>query len=447
VDFLSILICLYMKFYENILLKRDYKKTLLPLIRKFPKGNNKQEKIHNILHVNTVDSVGGAAKIASWINNELNSQGYNSKILVKIAFSNDNSVNVLKEEDSIKQKLLLKLQDNKGWLDFFHVASLNIKNLDLYKECNILHLHNIHGGYFSPFALPELSSLKPTIWTLHDEQSITGHCSFAFDCERWLTGCGKCENLKYYPDIKKDTTNFLWQTKKNIYEHSNLTIVCPSNWLKQRIEKSILKNQDIRLIYNGINEKIFTNTDKQIARQKLNLPHDKKILLFSANGSIKNPQKGGEYLIQTYETLSSCTDILFVNIGGQAADNNQENWLDIPYITEEETLALYYSASDLFIYPSLADSFGLVVAESLSCGTPVIAFKTGGIPEIVDHLKTGYIAEQKNSKDFINGIKLFLDNPDLRKNAGIEGRSKVENNFTLKKMVDSYIKLYSEFAV
>jgi len=302
----------------------------------------------------------------------------------------------------------------------------------------------LHGSYFSPFVLPKLSSLKSTVWTLHDEQAYTGHCAYSFECEKWLVGCGNCSDLNFYPKIKNDTTEFLLNTKKKIYDMSDFTIVCPSNWLANRAKQSILKNKDIRVIYNGINEKVFINTNKTKARSALKLPLDKKILMFSASGSIKNPQKGGKYVFETYNSLKNNDEILFLNIGGGNSSNIRKNWVDIPYINDEKTMALYYSASDLFIYPSMAETFGLVIAEAMSCGTPVIAFNNTAIPEIIDHMQTGYLAENKNIEDFIKGIKIFLENEDLRNTAGIKAGQVVEANFTLDKMINNYINLYQE---
>ncbi len=233
------------------------------------------------------------------------------------------------------------------------------------------------------------------------------------------------------------------QTKKKIYDFSDFTVVCPSHWLAERVKKSILADKDIRVIYNGIDENVFTPTAKAYARKMLNLPLNKKILLFSAGGGITNPQKGGKYIIEAYNRLKNNDEYLFVNIGVNKP-HQKKNWIDVPYIKDEKTLALYYSAADLFVYPSQAEVFGLVIAEAMACETPVIGFRNSAIPELITHGETGYLAENRNVNDFINGIDSLLTCPNFRQKAGTKARQRVLEKFTLDKMINEYIQLYQE---
>ncbi|MEI8389702.1 MAG: glycosyltransferase [bacterium] len=433
-------------FSQRKVAQKIYENFVLLHLKKYTKNYSINNYLKNILHLNTAVGRGGAAKIAyNYLNRNFNKLGYNSKLLAGMIYCNQESdIELIKCKNLNIHKLLHKYQRNSGLLDFYNLASFDIPEMEVFKNADIIHLHNLHGSYFSPFMLPQLTSLKPTIWTLHDEQSYTGHCAYAFDCKKWLTGCGNCPDLNFYPKIKNDTTEFLLKTKKKIYDMSYFSVVCPSNWLANRAKQSILQNKDIRVIYNGVNEKIFINADKMESRKALKLPLDKKILMFSASGSINNPQKGGKYFFEAYNRLKNDHNILFLNIGGGDSSRIKKNWIDIPYINDENTMALYYSASDLFIYPSMAETFGLVIAEAMSCGTPVVAFNNTAIPEIVDHLQTGYLAENKNIDDFIHGINLFLNNDELRKAAILKSRQKIVKYFTLDKMIQNYIDLYNE---
>ncbi|HSA06016.1 MAG TPA: glycosyltransferase [Candidatus Gastranaerophilales bacterium] len=425
--------------------KKIYDDFVFQYLKKYPKIKPEKQNLENILHINTAVGKGGAAKVAyDFLCRNLNNKGYNSAVLAGANYGKPaDNIEALKVSNIRLHKMLHRYSKKQGMLDFYNLESFNIPNLEIFKKANLIHLHNLHGAYFSPFVLPYLTSLKPVIWTLHDEQAYTGHCSYAFDCNKWQTGCGNCPDLDYYPKIKKDTTDFLLQTKKKIYDFSDFTVACTSHWLANRVKKSILGDKEIKVIYNGIDEKVFTSTAKLYARKMLNLPLNKKILLFSASGCIKNPQKGGKYILETYKRLNNNKDYLFVNLGAEEA-KNKGNWIDVAYIQDEKELALYYSAADLFIYPSQAEVFGLVIAESMSCETPVIAFRNTAIPELVDHMETGYLAENKNIEDFLNGIKTFLDNDNLRKNASIKSRQVVLEKFTLDRMINKYIELYQE---
>ncbi len=427
---------------------RIYLKKLEKNIGKWSPVKPKKEKFENILYINTLAGRGGAAKAA--YDNLCRPLGkrrnYNTKMLVKNIHLEtvDDNVKLAPRVISEEQNLLNDVQIRLGWQYFFQLGSFEIKNTDFFKQADILHLHNLHGGYFSPFAVPGLTALKPTVWTLHDEQSFTGHCAYSFECEKWQAKCGVCPDLKCYPEIETDSTSLILQTKRKIYENSHFTVICPSEWLKNKAEKSILKNKDIRKIYYGIDEKVFFNYDKEYIRKELNLPLDKKILMFSADKSLNNTRKGGYYIQKAYDFLKHREDLLFLAIGGEKTAYIEHNFLNIAYIYDETLMAKYYASSDLFIFPTLADNLPFVILESMSCATPVISFDIGGVPEELDHMKTGYLAKYKDIDDFIKGINIFLEDEKLRKHASIRAREVVEKNFTIDISLNNHEKLYDE---
>jgi glycosyltransferase involved in cell wall biosynthesis len=402
----------------------------------------------NVLYINTTIGKGGAAKVAyDFLYKNIEKFGFNTNFLTSGNHSMDEDENISEYlKLTLSQKLVVKkFEKDTGLLDFFNIKSYKIQNIKEFKQADIIHLHNMHGRYFSPLAFLFFFN-KSVIWTLHDEQSFTGHCAWTYNCEKWQIKCKNCHNLKDYPQISKDTTAFLFEIKKFIYKIIKPTIICPSNWLKQRAEKSILGQFDVRHINNGVDENIFKLYDKTHARKELNLPLDKTILFFASDGSLKNPAKGGEYIQKTYEYFKDNKDILFVCTGGKERNYRNDNFLEFEYIKDENLMAKFYSASDLFIYPSLADNSPLVVLESLACQTPVIAFKTGGIPEQVKHMQSGYIANYKDEEDFIKGIETFLSSENLISNAKLIARQTIEENFTLDKMISEHIKLYKEIS-
>ena len=435
------------KIFKNPYAKWYFEQNILPKNKTFIKNQEFKSDLKNILFINTLVGMGGACKIAyNMLCQNLQKRGYNARILVNKVYGIKQTadISILSRIHTKDQKILWKAQNSLGWLDFFQMESFNIKNMDIFKNADIVHLNNLHGNYFSLFALPELTALKPTIWTLHDQFAITGHCAFTYECDGWLNGCKQCPNLLSTPEISKDTANFLFKTKKKIYDNSDFTVVCYSEWMKSCLEKSILKDKDIKLIYNGIDTGVFKPYDKLEARKELNLPLDKKILLFSSNLGINNPQKGIKYLNETYNYFKNNENIMFIALGGDKKEYISERFLNLPYVHNETELAKYYSAADLFIFPTLAETFGLVIAESLACQTPVISFKTGPVPEIISHMETGYIANYKDINDFIKGIKLFLEDDLLRENASSSGRRVIEDKFSLNLMIDNYSRLYQE---
>ena len=307
---------------------------------------------------------------------------------------------------------------------------------------DIIHLHNIHGGYFQTNLLPKLSKIAPVVWTFHDMFPITGHCAHSFECEKWKSGCGNCERLDIYPSIRKDRTKALWNYKNRIFNSADLTIVTPSLWLKNCVGQSFLKNKDVRLIYNGIDLENFKKTDRSEVRKELALSQDKKIVLFSADGGVKNPFKGGEFVFQAFEKLKNRSDILFLNIGGKNEEKS-ENWLNFGYVKEPKTMAQLYSASDIYLFPTLADNCPLTAIESLACGLPVVTFETGGVPEIVENNKTGFVVEYKNGEMLTNALSRLLDDDELREK--MSGAAVVASKkFSSERMALDYLKLYEE---
>lgn len=414
----------------------------LSCVNQFQISESKEREygpIKNILLFNTIDKIGGAAKVCERTTHFLNDHGFQAYMYVHRKFFENTIVSTLPSARSFDQIILNLFQKNEGWLDVFLSSSLKIKQLPEFKSADLLHFHNMKPGFFSVLTLPEITSLKPIIWTLHDMHSITGHCNHSYECDRWKFLCGSCPNLNSPPEINRDSTGFLIRLKKLAYDHSDFHVVSPSNWLKSKISKSILKHKSITVIPNGIDENIFAGHSKEEARKKLNLPGDHRILLFVAFRGIKNRIKGGHLIPEIIKRLKQKKTI-FICVG--APGIQEANIISVDSVTDERKLALFYAAADLFIYPSFADNFPLVILESLSCRTPVVAFKTGGIPEIIKHKYNGYLSPTGNIDEMIHGINYFLADRLRLEKAEYAARKTILDKFTLKDTMNKYIHLY-----
>ena len=425
------------------------KKLAFKTYKKFFKKNYSFQKdkfntsLSTIVHINTSDSGGGAARVAHDLYDFQNAHSLQSFMIVSKKKINDDCVFEINRLNTRQQHFLTVAEEELQWQDFFQLSSLELPNYSAFKKADIIHLHNLHGGYFSPFALPLISRQRPVVWSLHDMQAITGHCAHSFDCERWQIGCGKCPDIASYPGLKKDTTKFIFETKKKIYSQSNINIVVVSNWLRDKVKKSMLSNFPVYTIHNGINTMIYKKYDKVNARKILGIPNDMEVVLFSAELGVNNPFKGGEYVKGIIEKNLQ-KNILFINVGG-AKEIEKTDWVwNIPYVLDAKEMAQYYSAADVYLYPTLAESFGLVILEAMACGLPVLTFNTGGVPELVIHNHTGYIAEYKNVEDLNAGLEILLKNHRLRNEMGDNAVRRVNEYFTLEIMNQNYLKLYNE---
>lgn len=391
----------------------------------------------SIAHINTHDVAGGAAKVAWRLAQNQRSSGHNAKTLVgqkmvdsphSTAFSKD--VNPVIAKHCIENsQLFYQFQGSHKLIDH-----------PLVKSANILHAHNLHGCYFNPFSLSALTHSKPFVWTLHDMQSFTGHCAHSFDCVKWKSGCGNCPYLQTEPALTVDTSAQLLSDKKLIYDHSFLQLVTPSNWLKEKVEKSILKNHPVELIYNSIDTTIFEPYDKSQTRRQFGIPENVPVIGAVAHGgALKNHWKGGKFTQAALQALPS--NFVFVNIGGDYPTDDPRI-INIPHITDESELAQAYSTLDIFLNTSIADNCPLVILEAMSCGVPVVSFDTGGIAELVLDNMQGRIAPYCDQKSIIKILCETLGNTERLANYSQSARQRAVTTFDNKIIAQQYENLY-----
>lgn len=395
----------------------------------------------NILQINTTDTRGGAAKVAYLLKRGLEKRGHKTSMFVGEKFSQDDNVFLLNNKKTFTGRLRKKLA---FWLanDIEVFSSDKILRASEFKQADIVHCHNLHSYYFNLKTLVKIASLKPVVWTFHDMWPLTAHCAHSFNGNLKNSGFFTCPSLEIFPPMAWHNEKYLENIKRKVYEKAKFHIVTPSNWLKEKVGQTILRDKPINLIYNGIDADIFSPRPKEQSRQKLNLPKDKKIILSVVKKGQNNPWKGADYISKIMESFRKRNDILFVCVGGNM-DGRNEKIINIPYTKDAANLADYYSSADILLYPSIADNCPLVVLEAMACGLPVVSFNTGGIPELVSHKINGYIAEYKNSRDLTQGINWLLKLEDYNlKEVSTNSAKKVSEEFTLNKMVNNYIELY-----
>ena len=400
----------------------------------------------NILYINTVPSGGGAAAVMQRLNHIMCMRGILTHILTRQSGSGH-------LDDALKISShggLLSWCRWRGQQDYYIQKSHDLRKHVFFQQADILHLHNLHGDYFNLWSLPLLSALKPTVWTLHDMHPLTGHCAHSLGCQRWLpeTGCGECPSLSAYPRLWRDTTRQLWQDKHAIYAHSSLYLVTPSVWLQRLAEKSLLKEQPLVCIPNGADTSIYRPQDQREARRLLGLPQDALLVGGCADGGLANPWKGGRYVQETVLELKKYFPSLqFLNIGVKSTPEELQNadWVHhIPYVHEPAQLARLYAALDLLLYPTLADNHPLVCIESLCCGTPIVGFATGGVPEIVRDGLDGLLVPTREGTALIKAATTLLQDADLRKKMGKEAAASAAQRFNLTLFAQRYEKAYEE---
>ena len=408
-----------------------------------PKRNNRKP---NILVIGTTDNKGGAASVGWHVGEAMRGRGYNVKYIVGYKFSDKPYVYELK-----KPPLL-------GWIDRFspikvtplfryfrsflagsdiaYGSPMEILNHPWYRDADIVHCHNLHGSYFPLRLLATMAKEKRVVWTLHDMWAITGNCVYTEKAAVWKEGAPSDRRIMEYPPMLVSRAKELWQKKRAMYSQSkDLTVVTPSRWLARRVGESILKDKKTVVIPNGVDTEIFLPEDKKIVRKELQLPIDKKIVVFVAQGGAHDPRKGWEYIAAQ---AAIHPELLFLCVGG-GKDRVEGNIHYIGNIGKPGKLARYYAASDVFLFTSLAENFPLVVLEAMSCGLPVVTFAVGGVPEAVVHKVNGYVARYKDAADLGVGLTWALRAPAA---VAKRNRARVLQYYSLPAMTDDYERLY-----
>jgi glycosyltransferase involved in cell wall biosynthesis len=400
--------------------------------------------INSVSIINTFQLTGGAAKVATTLFKGLG-EDFSMQYYVKKKQSSDPRVVEIQQEDySFFLELLRRESVKKGWLEFTGFHALNLLKDAFFQQSKLVHLHNLHGEFFSPGLFSTVLSDKKVIWTLHDERILTGHCSCTLGCDSWKLGCGNCPDLTIYPSVNHDQTTLVLKETKKWINALNPVIVCPSEWLSNRVKIAYPSIKTVCVIPNGIDTSVFRPMNRSEIRNELQLPLDKKIILFVAEFSTNNPFKGGSILRSLIKD-SEFDNILFVTVGGESK-SDYLNHFSFPYIEDEQLLAKLYASSDVLLYPTQADNFPLVVLESMACGTPVIASNLGGIPEIINHPSVGCLVDKYSSKqNFKDKLLVFLDKNEKEiEIMRSQCTQLVQKHYSKEKMLQKYSELYTK---
>ncbi len=412
-----------------------------------------------IVHLNTYAGNGGAGRACMRLNKALKAKGLDSELAVNFLFrANPEVLNLSKSFFSkffaalgiILERIIAKLFTKNVPIPFsFPVWGKDISGYQLVKSADIIHLHWINHAFLRPQDLAKLSDLnKPIVWTFHDSNAFTGGCHVRYDCDHFMKECGNCPILNYQgPD---DSSHQIWKKKENAYSKLNLTIIAPSRWMFESVKKSsIFGSANVVNIPNTLNTSVFKPTAKAEARAKLGLDPEKFILMSGFMPSRKDLHKGTPYLIEAIELFIKnhqvSTDSVELLVFGNRDEKNVPEF-SIPTtflgtISDDEKLALCYSAADVFLAPSLEDNLPNTVMESLACGTPLAAFATGGIPDMVKHKYNGYLAEYRSSADLAAGIAWIYNYPD-KAELNFNARQTVADYFAESIIAGQHIELY-----
>jgi glycosyltransferase involved in cell wall biosynthesis len=409
--------------------------------------------------INTSDAGGGAPAACMRLLKALRQNRVDARLLVQNKKTEDEAVTgiakglfgklkAMYHELTERLPFIILHAENRSVRFAFSTAKTgtDISRNALINDADVLHLHWINHGFLSTNNLIRLTRLgKPVVWTLHDMWAFTGGCHYSGDCDHFVHHCGHCWMLK---DAEaNDLSNKGWTRKMHLLsDKDSIVFITCSTWLAGVARKSaLLQGYRIEAIPNPIDTELFAPQNNAVNRIKWNLPADKKIILFGA-ANIMDRRKGIIYLVEALEILKKQGDTkIEVVIFGK----NKAFDMDLlPYkthqmgvIRSQSKLSELYSLADVFVTPAIEDNLPNTVMEALACGTPVVAFNTGGLPDMVDHLHNGYLAEYRSAVDFAAGISFVLNNAG-NDSLSVNARNKVLQNFTNDVVAAKYVAVY-----
>ena len=396
-----------------------------------------------VLLVSTSDMVGGGAIAAFRLMEALNNNGVKANMRLRDKLYS--SVTVA-QTGTIIPKVLERLQimsylRGKLWQADTADFGIDITRTEEYKEADIIHLHWINQGMVSLSCLKKMiKDGKKIVWTLHDEWPYLGICHYRGDCQE--TECRQC------PLLPGNIAHKHYLQKQNIYKKGNITFVGCSQWITDRA-KQAMPDAEVVHINNCVPHNIFRHIDQTEARKKLDLPLDKKIILFCSQ-NLNDERKGFAFLQQALEQfIIHNSQFIIQGPQSMAMDSHSPKGGEGGglmticigkggrYISSPEEMAMMYAAADVFVTPSLQDNLPNTIAEAMSCGTPCVGFNVGGIPEMIDHLQNGYVAQYKDVNDLAEGIQYVLTH-DMREAALHKAASAYGETHVAQKYINVY---------
>ncbi len=403
-----------------------------------------------ILTVNTSDMHGGAARAAYRLHSALLEQSIESEMLVLRKTSDDYTVKSVIETkltDYITQLYrrldynIVQKRSPKGLFSIAKYSSKTAVRKINEAKADVVHLHWVNGGMLS---LEDIEKIKgPIVWSLHDNWAFTGGCHVKWKCDKYMAGCSCCPLLN--TNKSTDLSYRVFKRKEKVFSKiKNLTIVGLSRWLYTLSKESILlKSKKHFNLPNPINTIVFKPLNSQFSRELWSLPQDKKLVLFGAMNTTSDKNKGYLELLESLGYLK-LENIELVVFGCSKPEDVPDLGFSIHYVgrlQDDVSLVSLYSAVDVMVVPSLQENLSNAIMESLSCGTPVVAFDIGGNSDMIIHQKNGYLAKPFDTSALAKGIEWVIENnnyEDLCNNAREKVVREFDNTVVAKKYIDLY---------
>ncbi|MCS7469425.1 glycosyltransferase [Stieleria sp. ICT_E10.1] len=401
----------------------------------------------NIIQVTGTDVGGGAEVVVRQHHAELTCQGHNVQLLVGRKQTDDPATTQIPFRRGPKGILRTArwLQRNAGLQNLYSPGFRALEDSFAFTP-DVIHFHSLHG--VDSFA--ELSVLKrlcrkyPSVMSLHDLWLMTGHCGHPLGCPRWKTGCGKCPDLTLYPAVSRDATRLNFWRKRRLFRNLPTRLIVPSHWLMDQVRQSpILKHLPIDVVPNPVDIDAFQPALNDNLKQQLNLAAtDPTVILVAQH--LDNPFKGIQDAVAVLNSIT-IPNLKVILVGGAANEVSQlidHPCVVLPFTQSKQELATYYATADVLLMPSRGETFGLVAAEAMACGTPVVAFEVGGLADVIGDNIGGTLIPDRDRAAMAQAVEQLLCDNAMHEKKSAAGRDRAVRHFRLERHTQRCLTLY-----
>jgi glycosyltransferase involved in cell wall biosynthesis len=399
----------------------------------------------NILQVDDNDIIGSAFNGHN-LQISLNELGFNVCQVVKNKISNDkNTYKLGLESNTNCDRYLSNLERELSMNNILGIWDRYLENSEQYQNADIVHYHKVHTGIISQLRYEQLYNSKPSVWTIHDPWIFTGHCIHPLECEKWKISCDKCPRLHDHFPLKQDKTSQLWEIKKKVIKNIDIDIIVSTDFMLDFIRNSPITChlKKIHKISFGVKLNLYNKYNKLQLRNRMKIQDADIVIGFRVEDYFI---KGCNFIYEALDNLSN-NNLILLTVGyGKIPEEIKKKFrtIELGWQNDERIISEFFTVCDIFLMPSLAESFGMMAIEAMASECTVIVFKSTVLENLVFSPNCGIAVEYKSSIAIRNEIVRLLENPLELKIRGEKARKLAEQHYDYNNYVIKHIELYNE---
>lgn len=400
----------------------------------------------NIVEVNYVD-IAGHIFNGYDLHMALRRRGINAGQIVMEKRSENESVKEL-SRDLILHYQIREFERVNSISHLLYPYGEEIIHCSEFLAADIVHYHILHNEMVSLLDYPRLMNAKKSVWTIHDPWIVTGNCIHPLDCDKWKSGCVGCDRTNEPFELSNDNTDFMWEQKKRIMSQINPHIVVSSGFMKKYLEESPITGHfsNIHIIPFGVKTEKYAHANQEKPRGRFRTGSDKLVIGFRVNSA---EIKGCRYIYEALRKIKLGNKIQLICVGGGGVPDDIKGMYqttELGWVDDESEMLDFFQSCDLFLMPSMAESFGMMAVEAMASKCAVICFRGTVLEEVTNAPDCGIAVEYLSSDALASEVVRLAEHSEEVVRRGEKGFEYVEAHYRFESYVDRHIELYEELA-